>query len=175
MLIHNYGLFWRADRVFWGRPNNPGHLWGYSVNSQQRESDFREQIGLYVLYDSSFNMVYVGQAGANDKHNLFLRLKDHRNDQLAERWSRFSWFGLLAVNQDGSLRKPSQKKQPTIGEVLNHIEAILITASEPAHNRQGGRFGDKVEQFLQWKDPDNVGPEPEELIKEIHTAVVNQG
>lgn len=173
MLIRNYGLFWRLDRVFWGRPNKTGHLCGYSVSSQQRIADFREQIGVYALYDSAFKVVYIGQAGANDKHHIFSRLKEHRNDQMAERWSRFSWFGLRSVNKDCSLRKVSQAKHPTLGDVLNHMEAVLLAVSEPPHNRQGGRFGDKVEQFLQWRDEEALGPEPESMLKELHKTLVS--
>lgn len=56
---------------------------------------------------------------------------------------------------------------PDIGDVLNHIEAILIAAAEPVHNRQGGRFGDSVEQYLQWRDDENFGPEIPEMIRDI--------
>lgn len=170
MLIHNYGLFWRPDRVYWGRPNSTGHLRGYSVRNQQREADFREQIGIYVLYDSSFNMVYLGQAGANDNHHIFSRLKEHKNDQLAERWSRFSWFGLRSVNKNCSLRKVSQAKHPSLGEVLNHMEAVLLAAAEPPHNRQGGRFGDKVEQLLQYRD--ELAVDADLMLRQIHQATV---
>jgi len=171
MLIQNYGLFWRIDRVWWGHPNYTGHLRGYSVRSQKRIADFREQVGLYVLYDSSFKMIYLGQAGANDQHYLFSRLKEHKNDQLAERWSRFSWFGIRAVNKDCKLGKTPYARHPSLGDVLNHMEAVLLTAVEPPHNRQGGRFGNKVEQFLQWRDEEALGPDSDAILRDIHEAV----
>ena len=39
--------------------------------------DFREQVGVYVLYDDNFRVVYVGQAGAGNQ-TLLGRLKQHR-------------------------------------------------------------------------------------------------
>jgi len=56
---------------------------------------------------------------------------------------------------------------PEIGDVLNHIEAILIAAAEPIHNRQGGRFGDKVQKYLQFIDVDNIGPELSVMMREL--------
>ena len=168
MLVKNYGLFWRADRVFWGRPGVSGHLMGVEAkNLTAGHVDFREQQGVYVLYDASFRMVYVGQAGANDQQRLFDRLKQHNRDQLAERWSRFSWFGVRSVNLTGDLRAEAMAAHPSMGGVLNHIEAILIAAAEPAHNRQGGRFGTDVEQYLQYRDDDSLGPEPYEMVRAV--------
>ncbi|MEO0963192.1 MAG: GIY-YIG nuclease family protein, partial [Pseudomonadota bacterium] len=61
--------------------------------SQDNTVDFRQQRGIYVLYDGNFNIVYVGQAGAGNQ-DLFGRLKNHLTDHLASRWSLFSWFGV---------------------------------------------------------------------------------
>ena len=50
-LIRNYGLFWKAEDVFWGAGSQPGKLKG--VLSTQLTSDpidFRNQRGIYVLY-----------------------------------------------------------------------------------------------------------------------------
>jgi hypothetical protein len=54
-----------------------------------------------------------------------------------------------------------------VGDVLNHIEAVLISVAEPAHNRQAGRFGDEVEQYLQFRDEDEFGPEIKDMIHDI--------
>lgn len=167
MLIQNYGLFWRLDQVFWGWQGVPGHLEGVEArNRSEKPVDFRQQQGVYVLYDQSFKMVYVGQAGANDNQRLFDRLKQHTRDQLAERWARFSWFGVRAVLNNGSLKQEKDAAHPTMGDVLNHIEGILIAAAEPAHNRQGGRFGEDVEQYLQHRDK-RLGPEPNQAIHQL--------
>jgi hypothetical protein len=56
---------------------------------------------------------------------------------------------------------------PDVGDILNHIEAILIAAAEPVHNRQGGRFGESVVQFLQYRDTENVGPDATQMIREL--------
>jgi len=48
-----------------------------------------------------------------------------------------------------------------------HIEAILISAAEPPHNRQGGRFGKEVEQYLQYRDQEALGPDTEAMLKEL--------
>lgn len=168
MLVKNYGLFWRLDRTFFGRQGVSGHLKGVEARNLKSEPiDFREQQGVYVLYDAGFKMVYVGQAGANDQQRLFDRLKQHTRDQLAERWSRYSWFGVRSVNNNGSLRVEAAAAHPSMSDVLNHIEAILIAAAEPPHNRQGGRFGDAVEQYLQWRDDENLGPEMSEMVREV--------
>jgi hypothetical protein len=53
------------------------------------------------------------------------------------------------------------------GAILNHIEAILISAAEPPHNRQGGRFGEEVVQFLQYRDEDQLGPEQLRMVQDM--------
>jgi hypothetical protein len=104
--------------------------------------------------------------GANDDQRLFDRLKQHTRDQLADRWSRFSWFGVRAVNQNGQLRVENMAAHAEMGDVLNHIEGILIASAEPPHNRQGGRFGEDVEQFLQDRD-ERLGPEPNVMLRDV--------
>ena len=44
----------------------------------------------------------------------------------------------------------------------------MIAIAEPSHNRQGGRFGEKVQQYLQHHDTENLGPSIEEMIREIY-------
>jgi hypothetical protein len=95
-----------------------------------------------------------------------MRISQHRTDALAERWSRFSWFGIRRVLGNGTLAAEAEAAHPKLGAVLNHIEAILITTSEPPHNRQGGRFGEEVDQYLQNRD-DRLGPDLTEMIREV--------
>ncbi|MBX9647029.1 MAG: GIY-YIG nuclease family protein [Xanthobacteraceae bacterium] len=167
MLIQNYGLFWRRQNVFWGRPGKAGHLQGHPAGSAFVVVDFRNQQGVYCLYDDNFKMIYVGQAGANDKQRLFDRLKQHCNDSLADRWTRFSWFGIRWVTKANLLAAEAQNTNTTAGAVLNHIEAILISAAEPPNNLQSGRFGEDVIQYLQWRDAEQLGPTVEDMIKDI--------
>lgn len=69
-LIHNYGLYWRSSDVFGGRQKHKGHLKGIPAHEKKGvPADFRNQAGAYVLYDDSFRLVYVGQAGAG---NIYL-------------------------------------------------------------------------------------------------------
>jgi len=168
MLISSYGLFWKRAWVHFGAGSNAGHLKGVKAGLKTSDPvDFREQRGVYCIYDESFRLVYVGQAGGGNDQRLFTRLKQHREDNVAERWSRFSWFGISRVLKSGLLSKEITSAHPDIPDVLNHIEAILIASAEPVHNRQGGRFGSDVEQYLQWRDDDNLGPEIPEMIREI--------
>ena len=53
-VIQNFGLFWERDHIDWGRqgPGNAGHLKGY-VTSPDSPVDFREQRGIYVLYEGA--------------------------------------------------------------------------------------------------------------------------
>jgi len=166
MLIKNYGLFWAEEDVYWGEGNKAGTLLGVPAkNITGDEIDFREQSGVYVLY-ADYKMVYVGQAGGGNQ-KLFARIKQHKRDALAGRWNQFSWFGIRKVNQNGKLAAESDGKHSTHTEVLNHIEAILIHAAEPTQNRQGGRFGEDVIQYLQRRDQKS-DPTVEEMIKEMY-------
>lgn len=167
VLIRNYGLFWKAEDVFWGKQGVEGHLKGnLATNLTDAPIDFRHQIGIYVLY-GDYKMIYVGQAGANDQQRIFSRLKQHKRDQLSGRWNQFSWFGLRRVLQTGLLAVETEGAQSTRGDVLNYIEAILIHSAEPPHNRQGGRYGENVEQYVQFRDSDALGPTQSEMLRAL--------
>lgn len=174
MLIHNYGLFWRRESIFWGRGNNAGHLKGVLAHNRTANPiDFRNQQGIYCLYDDNFRLVYVGQAGSGATSRLFSRIKQHRKDSLSDRWSKFSWFGVRTVNKTGELRVEKTAANPSLSAVLNHIEGVLIAAAEPPHNRQGGRFGEHVEQYLQHRDEYNLGPNMSDMVRELWTEGPN--
>jgi len=171
MLIYNYGLYWREDNIFWGKGNKPGRLLGVlATNTTGNEVDFREQTGVYVLY-ADYELVYVGQAG-NGNQKLFDRLKQHTRDSLAGRWNQFSWYGTRWVKQDYTLARETEGAHSTHGEVLDHIEAILIHSCEPNLNRQGGRFGKRVGQYLQRRD-EHSGPTTDQMIYEIWSWIQN--
>jgi hypothetical protein len=158
MLFQNYGLFWRADRVGWGTPGkgNQGTLLGHQL-AKENPIDFRQQRGVYALYDDSYRILYVGQAGYGNAR-LYNRLHNHLWDHLAERWQRFSWFGIDPVIGPKGTRYLDERDPgaPQIDSILNHLEAILIAAAEPALNRQGGKFGD-AQQFRQhWEEDEEA-------------------
>ena len=126
----------------------------------QREVDFREQIGVYILYRNE-NVVYVGQAGSGN-FTLFSRLKNHLTDHLADRWDKFSWFGVRKVNKNGSLSEAQGDLNRNIkaSEISDLLEGLLITVVEPPLNKQGARWPG-IEQYFQlsegwsaWSDRD---------------------
>jgi hypothetical protein len=164
MLFQNYGLFWRADCVNWGARGrgNHGTLQGHQL-AKEVPVDFRNQRGVYALYDDNYKILYVGQAGYGNAR-LYDRLHTHLWDHLAQRWQRFSWFGIDPVTGPKGARYLQEKEPgaPTIDAVLNHLEAILIAAAEPALNRQGGKFG-TAQKFRQyWKEDEET-----DLSKEL--------
>ena len=168
MLIYNYGLFWKACDVHWGSPGKgkAGHLKGVYSRNSEYVVDFRTQSGIYVL-QSNFNVVYVGQAGYGHQ-KLFDRLKMHLSDHLSGRWNTFSWFGTRSVN-DSSRRLKAEKSRYASQHnmLLNHLEAVLIATAEPPLNRQSGKFGENVEQYLQYRDEALLGPSAETMLKEV--------
>lgn len=166
VLIRTYGLFWKPEDVFWGGPNKKGSLLGiHSLEKKSKPVDFREQIGIYVLY-ADYKIVYIGQAGQGNR-NLFDRLKEHFiKDDLVGRWNRFSWFGIKWVTNVDKLSVAPKNLYPPLDILLNHIEAILIHASEPPLNRQGGKWGSVVEKYFQYRD-EKLGPKDSEAIQKL--------
>lgn len=153
MTIKNYGIMWERDAVAWrGVRGNAGHLTGIgpigTAQKYQNEADFRQQIGVYVLYDD-YRVVYVGQAGSGN-NDLYSRLKNHLTDHLADRWNKFSWFGIRKVNKNGSLSKQQGELNRNLksDEVLDLIEGLMINVLEPPLNKQGARWKD-IDQYRQ--------------------------
>jgi len=171
-VIKNYGLMWRRDSVFWGKGSNKGLIQG---RRSGKVIDFREQIGVYVLYDEARRPIYVGQAGQGNQR-LFIRLRSHTRDHLAHRWQYFSWFGLLTVNKNGELSgwsAPSKRVSGTIRSMLNEIEGVLIAATEPAFNKQGARFrGIPRYRQVSHIDSENFSPtQLRDLLRDISTRI----
>lgn len=109
-IIRSYGLLWSESDIHWGTGRQPGKLLGVPARAKRSKPiDFREQIGIYVLYHGH-DMIYVGQAGARNAR-LFNRLKRHKKDHLADRWDHFSWFGLQWVKTGGAL-STAKKMRP---------------------------------------------------------------
>lgn len=150
-IIKNYGFLWERKFLYRGAggDGNAGHLKGKSRGKP--EADFREQIGVYVLYDRNQSIVYVGQAG-NGNATLFTRLKNHMNDTLWNRWEYFTWIGFRDVNADGTLSNQQNIGSAVSGfkysDALDEIEGILIEVIEPKLNKQSGRLTNATE-YLQ--------------------------
>lgn len=166
-MFRSYGLFWREDRIFWGwgRGSAKGHLCGRKVDNRTGKTtskdriDFKDQIGIYALY-YNFELVYVGQVGANTDDSkgrtLFDRLKDHRDGRHSERWDRFSWFGLRDVDKERLTDIRTARLDVTKGQILNMFEAVMIALSEPQLNLQRGKMSDYATQYSQWYDPSEL-------------------
>jgi len=113
--------------------------------------------------------VYVGQAGLTDQSSLGGRIKAHLNDDLAGRWRLFSWFGLQVVRTtDNELGRRAKLSITRHNHLANVLEGIVIEIAEPPMNSQRGRFGRRVERYLQIDE----GPKPhlvenEKIHKEI--------
>ena len=166
-LIQSYGLFWHSEDVYWGQKNNNGALWGWGLRRDKTRGivNFRNQIGVYVLYDD-YRPIYAGQAGfGNQKQNLMNRLRQHKKDDLANRWNKFSWFGTRWVTGTGTLSRPADAAHPTADIVLDQLEAILITTIEPSSNRQGGKWR-SAKRYDQERDP-RLGPTTEQMLKKL--------
>ena len=153
MSLKNFGLQWEREAVHWGGTRgNAGHLTGTGpigeAKKNQIDADFRQQIGIYILYNDD-KAVYVGQAGSGG-HDLFSRLKQHLTDHLADRWNKFSWFGVRKVNKDGSLSKSQGDLNRNLkaDEILNLLEGLMINVIEPPLNKQGARWGG-IDQYYQ--------------------------
>lgn len=161
-MFRSYGLFWRADRVFWGWQGKPGHLKGQEIHKGTKQTkttypqiDFQHQIGIYALY-YDFELVYVGQAGTKKENDskgttLFGRLKAHRDDHLSERWDRFSWFGLRDVKSSEELTNlRNGTLRVSRGQILDMFEGVVIAFSEPKLNLQRGNLKGHATQYSQW-------------------------
>ncbi len=135
------GMFWQRDAVVWsGKPRLLG-----KQSEGASNVDFCEQIGVYLLHDRD-RVIYVGRAA----DTLYARLKAHTTDRLGGRWDRFSWFGLRAVAEDGSLADPAMAWNHVV--VIETLEALLIESLEPPLNRKRGDNFSGVE-YLQVLDP----------------------
>lgn len=144
-VIQNYGLHWLDDR---SAPVSQS-LYGSAKNQANAPADaivdFREQRGIYALYDD-YKLVYVGQTTAA----LWRRFSLHRKEYQG-RWNMFSWFGTRYVTQNGlSIRSDTVPRQQK-ADVLKVLEALVIAISDPKLNGQSGQFRDAVRYYQQNK------------------------
>ncbi len=160
MLIHAYGLFWRRDEVEWepGKGNaGVFRLLGHhgKIKPKLRVVDFRDQVGLYVLYNP-YGPHYVGLTRAQ---GLGKRLRDHHLDARKGDWDRFSWFGFRKVLQRTDslgLRVLAALGEVGVGSTsttIGEMEALLIKAMGCAQNTNAMSFK-KADEWTQvrWDD-----------------------
>ena len=136
-------MFWDRFKVSWVQ--NPMLLGRQQTGS--KEVDFCDQRGVYLLHDPQ-GVVYVGRV---TDQSLGRRLYQHTTDRLNGRWSRFSWFGVYPVHEDGSLLARSAFDRLSMETVIVTMEAVLIEGLEPRQNRKRGDDFQAVE-FLQVED-----------------------
>ncbi|MDH7973537.1 GIY-YIG nuclease family protein [Sphingomonas sp. AR_OL41] len=146
MQVTSYGLFWREDEIDWhpGGGNRDSFRLLGRIGAQRgklRVADFRQQQGIYILYDE-YGPSYVG---LTRNQGLGKRLKDHKTDHLAGKWDRFSWFGfrpLVASGPSGltELGSPQTDVSEDTNTTIGDLEALLIRAIGPKRNRQHMSF-----------------------------------
>ncbi|KVG09882.1 hypothetical protein [Burkholderia thailandensis] len=178
-IIKNFGFLWERKYIHRGTggDGNKGHLKGYHGS---KEADFREQIGVYVLYDRNQTIVYVGQAG-NGNATLFSRLKSHMDGALWNRWDYFSWVGFRDVNANGNLSSAQSVDSAVSGfkyaDALNEVEGILIEIIEPKLNKQGGRLKGATEYYqyvderIQEVSNNDLRAELQRIAKKINATI----
>lgn len=166
-IIKNYGFLWSRQFIHRGRGGHAGHLRGRRPGNVI--ADFRDQIGVYVLYDQNQRTVYVGQAG-NGNATLFIRLKQHMDGGLGNRWHYFTWFGFRKVNADGTLSRQQDVNSAVSGfnyaEALNQLEGILIEVIEPGFNKQAGKLKG-AEEYDQVIDDAFRGTTNDDLLEQL--------
>ena len=169
-MIKNYGLFWERNGVFFGElgRGNPASLLGETVEKRKKVVvNFSRQVGIYCLYDANFSLLYVGKAGDGNS-TILSRLRNHTGNDLAERWTRFSWFGLRPVEKKGQDHALGETdiKSWTPSLMLRALEGVLILGAEPSLNRQGANFSGARKYKQHW-DTDNLYPRQSQMIKDI--------
>lgn len=102
--------------------------------------------GLYT--SDAIRAVVLGLMTTNC--TLVRRLFDHTADRMASRCDRFSWFGLLPVDETGSLGKLPASFETA--KLIPALEAVLIESLEPRENRRRGDGLESVE-YMQKVDP----------------------
>jgi hypothetical protein len=143
-LVSAFGMFWDRAKVAWAvQPKILGQQ-----QTGSNPVDFGDQRGVYLLHDAQ-GVVYVGRA---TDQGLGRRLAQHMNDRLGGRWTRFSWFGVHPVNDDGTLSIRSELTRLSVDVVIVTMEAVLIEGLEPRQNRKRGDDFKAVE-YLQVEDP----------------------
>ena len=155
-IIKNYGFLWERKHVRIGR-GAPAALLGTLNGAKTFRADFKDQIGVYILYDVDRRPIYVGQAG-NGNATLLTRLKQHMDDKLWNRWDYFTWLGFRDVTNGGALNA-KQNANATISKLsyadaMNEMEGALINVMEPALNKRGGNIKKTADEYRQYVEPE---------------------
>jgi len=155
--IQAFGMYWRRNLVDW---RNQPSLHGIQQRGA-KNVDFGGQKGVYLLHDGR-HVVYVGRT---TDQTMGQRLFQHTYDRLNGRWDRFSWFGVLPVDEDGSLGEAAGAGFG-IDDLISAMEALLIEAVEPPQNRRRGDQTSAVE-YLQAEDAAFKNKQAKALVSEV--------
>jgi hypothetical protein len=140
ILIKTYGEFWNPELVNW---NNSYHLLGRRSRKGEDINVYEER-GVYVLY-KDYLPVYVGKA---DVSSIGWRLQQHRHSwRKGPRWDRFSWFGVVGLNDKDQLLRRKPGLRVTSDELIATLEALLIVAIDPSMNSRREKFRNAVRLF----------------------------
>lgn len=156
-LINAFGMYWSRNNVLW--TSMPRILGQQQLGSTA--VNFCDQKGVYLLHDGRA-VVYVGRT---TDQPLGVRLRQHVSDRLNGRWDRFSWFGVYAVAEDGTLNTAAAVSYD-LSMLIITMEALLIEGLEPPQNRKRGDDFRAVE-FLQVEDPEIQKTQIVNLIDEL--------
>ena len=133
LIIKAYGLHWERNNVNWKKSSNLEIL---GAQSEAKNVNFATMRGVYILHYGQ-EIVYVGQAISDG--GIGKRLRDHTRDRLANRWNKFSWFGLDRIDSNGEIIKSSGEDfQLSIQSIADVLEGMLLEILEPRSNRRGG-------------------------------------
>ncbi len=140
-LIEVYGLKW--DRAKAQTPNGGFVMLGKRTDAKMgkkakkgnpEESDSANlslSSGIYLLYDDNDKLVYVGKAESGGLAN---RLNEHTRDDLANRWTKFSWFAVLKKLKREDRELSSKRAEINGKELVSFLEGFAIILAEPVLN-----------------------------------------
>jgi len=160
--VTSYGLFWRASEIDWhpGQGSKDAFRLLGRIGAQHgtiKVADFRHQQGIYILFDD-YGPCYVG---LTKRQGLGKRLKDHCSDHLKGKWERFSWFGFWPLDETPGkdrifrLCEPDGEVSEDTNTTIGDLEALVILAMRPKHNRQGMNFKNaSLWTQVDWDDTD---------------------
>ena len=178
LAIRCFGHFWSKELVNWGwrGQGGAGRLEGYKlVDRQPFIVDFKDQIAVYILFTSNREPIYVGQTGSGDQR-LMLRLRQHSQGPMRDRWTHFSWLGLRDVNTTkpelSKQQTPESRYLGTNADALDEIESVLLQLFEPRLNKQGPRWGKDTEEYFQYVEQEFGESESKYPdIQELHSKL----
>lgn len=162
--LQAFGMYWRREAVMWSKTSPP--IFGHQSVGAKRV-DFGGQVGVYLLHDRD-RVIYVGRAS----DTLATRLRAHTTDRLGGRWDRFSWFGLRAVQENGTLSGKDFTPPWSHSVVIETMEALLIESLEPPLNRKRGDNFSAAE-YLQVEDPEMEKSRQKKLLEAMKDKLLN--